>query len=545
MYDSKDEQDLEVSGVETGKAPERLSRRSRARAEAAAEPTPAPASDPSPEKAESREERKASSKLAPAPVFLTLLWSIIVSAVSVANPLLTGLATNLQSQNLYAGWVMSQGQLPYVGFYGTGGLLYYFLVWMGSLVFGQLLLMVFQAVALWIAGIYLYKTLAAITRKSELARSLLSLFYLLVLTLGFGGLYASIFAFPFIFGSLYFLVKYIQDTASDEAFLVFGAVAALAFMVEPVYSFIFYAISSLVLMVYNIIARRKARGIYQFLAALVGFSIVFYPLGYITVWNGSFGQAINQVTYLVNAFNLTGSHLVSNLIFYGLLVLGLGLASAFVMNFRAKIERSSARVLQINAFLGLLLVIVVALALPEQGAYQLLPVLPYAMILFGLWLNKESKPSGKHRRDRRRRSIWSAYLSGQFFLPLLAMLYLVISPVVQEYILSSGLASERATVARHIRSNSDRSDMIYAWDRTASLYQASQRASASPLLSPALYMGTSENQLTLRNNLNSANPKFILVNNDLEVNADVQEKISQNYQEVNLNLRRFKLYQVK
>ena len=38
------------------------------------------------------------------PFVLLLLWSALLSGLSVANPLLTNLSTNLQSQNLYAGW---------------------------------------------------------------------------------------------------------------------------------------------------------------------------------------------------------------------------------------------------------------------------------------------------------------------------------------------------------------------------------------------------------------------------------------------------------
>ena len=49
-------------------------------------------------------------KTSPVPLFKVLSWSILVSLFSVVNPLLTNLATNLQSQNLYAGWAIAQGQ---------------------------------------------------------------------------------------------------------------------------------------------------------------------------------------------------------------------------------------------------------------------------------------------------------------------------------------------------------------------------------------------------------------------------------------------------
>ena len=143
-----------------------------------------------------RSEQKF-SKPESTPYFLTLLCSLAISLLSVVNPFLTNLATNLQSQNLYAGWAMTQGQVPYSQIYGTSGLLYYLMAWTSSLAFGQLLWMVFQTLALWLAGLFLHKTLVLLQPKQDLSRSLLLLFYLLVFALGFGGLYSSIFVLPF------------------------------------------------------------------------------------------------------------------------------------------------------------------------------------------------------------------------------------------------------------------------------------------------------------------------------------------------------------
>ena len=125
------------------------------------------------------------------------------------------------------------------------------------------------------------------------------------------------------------------------------------------------------------------------------------------------------------------------------------------------------------------------------------------------------------------------------------MIYLIGFPLVQEYILSNGVSGERAMAARYIRENSSAKDMIYAWDNTASLYQQSQRLSAVSILTPSLYTGTDENQIYLRNTLNQVEPKFILVNNHIQLLPDVDTKISKNYKETNLKLSHFKLYQLQ
>ena len=493
------------------------------------------------------ERRQIEKIIEPVPSLKLFFWSILVSLTSVINPLLTNLATNLQSQNLYASWALTQGEVAYANIYGTSGLLYYLVSWLGNLFLGQLLFLLFQVVALTLAGIYLFQTISQITVRSGLARQITVLFYLFVLTLGFGGTYSIIFAFPFIFRSLYHLVKYLQGRVRDESFIRFGMVGALAFLIEPAFSLLFYSLTTLFLLLYNIAEKRKARGFYQLLAGLLGFSLVFYPLGYYTVLNGSFGVAISQATYVLEAFRLNSSYLLDHLLYYGLLFLGLGFTTALMTAFAFKEEPTAARGMRFIGLLGLPISFVGVLGLPEKGAYQLLITLPFALLLLALWLDTGGDRDGHERRHRKptNASSWNRYLGKQLFLPLLAMLYLLAYPFVNEYILSNGVSAERNLAAQHIRENSTSKDSIYAWDNTASLYKKSQRLSAVSLLSPSLYTGTEENRIFLRNALNEASPKFILVNKDVKLFSDVKKKISQDYEEVDLELNHFKLYQSK
>ena len=493
------------------------------------------------------ERRRLEKIIEPLPSLQLFFWSVLVSLTSVINPLLTNLATNLQSQNLYAGWALTQGEVAYANIYGTSGLLYYLVSWLGNLFLGQLLFLLFQVVALTLAGIYLFQTISQITVRSGLARQITILFYLFVLTLGFGGTYSIIFAFPFIFRSLYHLVKYLQGRVRDESFIRFGMVGALAFLIEPAFSLLFYSLTTLFLLLYNIADKRKARGFYQLLAVLLGFSLVFYPLGYYTVLNGSFGVAISQATYVLEAFRLNGSYILDHLLYYGLLFLGLGFATALMTAFAFKEEPTAARGMRFIGLLGLPISFIGVLGLPEKGAYQLLITLPFALLLLALWLDTGGDRDGHERRHRKptQASSWNRYLGKQLFLPLLVMLYLVAYPFVNEYILSNGVSAERNLAAQHIRENSTSKDSIYAWDNTASLYQRAQRLSTISLLSPSLYTGTEENRIFLRNALNEASPKFILVNKDVQLFSDIKKKISQDYEEVDLELNHFKLYQSK
>ena len=235
------------------------------------------------ENTEEKEDRETKElprlKTANAPSGNLFFWSALISLCSVANPLFSSLANNLQTQNLYAGWAMTQGKLAYGDIYGTGGVLYYLLNWLGSSVLGSLLFAFVQFLALFVAGNYLFQFVYQLTRKKELAQQLLSLFYLFVLTVGFGGLYASIFVLPFTMWSLNFLARYMNGQISDNGFILFGAIGALAFLVDPFTSIIFYGLVFLVWTIFHFVRKRAARGFYQLLASLLGFSLLFYPIG--------------------------------------------------------------------------------------------------------------------------------------------------------------------------------------------------------------------------------------------------------------------------
>ena len=159
--------------------------------------------------------------------------------VHVALPFINLLATNQQTQDLYAGWAMSQGQVPYGHFFGVNGLLYYGISALGSLVGGQVLLVVFQILAYFFAGTSLYRMVRSLVASEKIAGQVQLLFYLLAGVLGFGGNYAVFYALPFLFGSMNFILAYLEGEKTDESFVAYGAGACLAFMMVPWLSVIF------------------------------------------------------------------------------------------------------------------------------------------------------------------------------------------------------------------------------------------------------------------------------------------------------------------
>ena len=481
----------------------------------------------------------------PVPMEIPLVLSLLISLLHVGVPFLTRFATNQQSQNLYAGWAMTKGQVPFGDFYGTNGLLYYAINWLGSLAGGHWILMILQAIALFFAGTYLYRVVRLLVSDKDTAKNVQLLFYFLVLGLGFGGTYVTFFSFPILFASMNFILAYLIGHRKDEGFILYGAIAAVAFLIDPMTSALFYFLAFLGLTAFNIKQKRWARGFYQLLATLLGFSLVFYPIGYVTVWNQTFGYAINQVTYVFNALNFSNGQAFSNAIYYGLLALAFGLVSAFLMSF-TKQSSSARRIFRFMGWVGSLVVLVVSIGLPEQGAYQLLPMLPFVLPLFAVWFSRDGEASeGTERRGRKKKNkeVWAAYFTSQVFLPLVALVYLLVNPVVQDVVLQSGQSSERSAIASYINHHTKSKDTIYAWDATAILYQESDRLAASALLTPTSYLGINENRTNVIQQIDRSEPKYIVVNNQVELTSDMKNLLKENYRLVEKKYRHFKLYQ--
>ena len=142
---------------------------------------------------------------------------------------------------------------------------------------------------------------------------------------------------------------------------------------------------------------------------------------------------------------------------------------------------------------GSLVVLIVSIGLPEQGAYQLLPMLPFVLLCLRSGSHEMGKKTmGSERRGRKKenKEVWAAYFYlSQVSLPLVALVYLLANPVVQDVALQSGQSSERSAIASYIKNHTKSKDTIYAWDATATLYQESDRLAASGLIDPNVLSG--------------------------------------------------------
>ena len=484
------------------------------------------------------------SSFAPLPLFKILIWSTLVVLVSVVLPLVLGLTSPEQAQDFYIGWAMHQGGDIYTDYFGTSGLLYYFLQYLSK---GSILFAAFTWLALVGAGIFLFRSTYTLTEENKQSQQVLTIFYLLAGGLSFGGGYATILALPFLFYALSLVTRYLVEYNHDKGFVRIGISLALAFFFAPLVTTLYALVLSFALLAFNIGRGYWARGFYQFLAVGLGFSLFFYPIGYYTVYKGSFGSAISQILYPIDSLNfMSNPGLLDNLLFYGLLAIGLGgLTLVFAGFFQSKPSKQYV----LSIFAALALVLSLGLEIfstePIHGS-RLAELLPFMSILLLTRIRaNDAEGVSRRRRYSEAPSVWAIFLKGNAYLPILALAYLFLAPLVARYVLHPEQYQERARMETTIKGQTQATDRIYIWDDLANGYKTSERLAASQLLTPKLHTALSENHTKLVNDLRDNQPKVIVVNTKITLWTEVEQLLAESYQPVQSEFKDFKLYKLK
>ena len=477
---------------------------------------------------------------APIPFFSIMLWSLVAIAISVVLPFIFGLVSPQQSQDLYTGWALHQNGQMYTDYFGTNGLLYYLLTYLSL---GSILLALVEWLALFGAGVFLFKSADALTGQAEEAKKLVFVFYLLVAGLAFGGGYALLVALPFLFYSLSVVTNYLAYPNDDKGFVRVGMSLALAFFLAPIPTALFAAVLALGIIGFNLGKGHFVHGLYQFFASALGFSLLFYPLGYYTVWTGSFGDAISQTLYPVNTLSLfSNSHLLENAAFYGLLAIGLGsLGLLFTGLFQSKPAKQYA--LSIAASLGLLVSLgILILSNEPVNGTRLVILLPFLVLLLLTGIKEDVSEGGSRRRRREGKA---SFIKGNFYLPLFALAYLIALPILSRYLSHPATYQERERLASVVKQQTSSEDRVYAWDDRPDFYRASERLAPTSLVTPTLYTASDENKTKLMNDLKENQPKMIMVNQKVALWSDVESWLSEKYELVQTDTSEFKLYKSK
>lgn len=491
---------------------------------------------------EQKEKRQAFQKRQlPINYNLVLVWSVIIGLTSVANPFLTGLADNLQSQQLYVGFAMHNGQVPYLDFFGTSGVLYYLMVYLGSFFKTTIGISVLQIVIMAVSGVYFYKIIAYFSLSEDTADSYTNWFYIFVLVLGAGGLSSSFFVLPFLLTSLWFLVRHFAGVVRDESFFFFGIDAALVFLIAPK-SALLWPVAFLILMVYGVQQRQKARGFYHFLVALFGFLLVLYSVGYYAFVQQLLGEAVKQ-TFIENLMLDFGSKAI--LFSAGTLLVAIVL-TGFMKSFLktlASLHVADHRHLKWLLVLAFVFQSFSLIASSDFTVSHLLVLLPYGFMMGIVSLSaRELGVSSLSEEFNVIRDIH--YMKANFFLPVLVCLYLPMQ-LAFYYLQEGPIQQERKEVAAYIKANSGQEDAIYVWDNSAQVYLKSQRLSTSRFFTAEPYVTKKDRQASLLFDLNQGQARYVVINTAISSLEGMDKLLEAQYSKVELELGNLALYEKK
>ena len=478
------------------------------------------------------------------PFFRLIIGSTIATVFSVVLPLLLDMVSPSQAQDLYIGWALHQGGQLYSSYYASQGLLYYLLLYITQ---GGILFALVEWLALLGGGYFLFSATDYLTGQRNQAKQLLTIFYLLVSGLGFGGGYATIVALPFLFAGFSLVARYLSNPNHDKGFLRLGIFLALAFFIEPLTSLLFTVVVTIGLFVFNVGHGRFIHGIYQFFATALGFSLLFYPLGYYVIISGGFGEAQESLLYPITSLQIfTNSQLMDHLLFYGLLTFGLG---ALVLVFLGLFQSKALRLYVISvpaSFVFLFALVLLIFSQEPLHGSRLILILPFLLLL--LMTSIRGEHSGRMARRRRREEVptlWKKFMRGNLYLPILVVVYLIAVPFVARFVLHPASYSEQHQVVDRIKQETSEGDRIYIWDSHVQIYKESQRLAGSMFSSPLLYTNTEENKTSLINDLKENQPKMILVNDKVPVWSEVETILKENYQQIKTDYSEFKVYKIK
>ncbi|UVF02689.1 DUF2079 domain-containing protein [Streptococcus equinus] len=465
-----------------------------------------------------------------------LLLSVVVSCLSVAVPMFTDMANSLQSQNLYIGLMFTQGHLPFTDMFATGGFLYYAVIALAYYLGSTLWLVPIQIVTFYLSGIYFYKLVNYFTNSQRVAVAFSGAFYLLNVALGFGGLYPIQFAMPFVMVSLWFLTKYFADIIKDEAFILYGFAGAAAMLLEP-RTLVFWALSFLTIIVFNLKQRHFARGFYQLLCIIFGTILVFYTAGYFILNVQVLSPYITQaIVYQFTNFAVSDGNLILTLLFQLVLALASGLLLGAVSF--GKVVKGEDKVAKWLILLVFIVFFAIDLFTQSYQFYNLLAALPFGLVLTAIVLGEQYQRSLTKTSHRRRKAsdnagIFGLYLKRHFYLPILVLVFGVGQPLVHT-VLSANANSERGIIATYLAKNATKDDTVYVWDDSSKIGINSKLASSSQFTSPVVNTAKSANEKVLEDELLQNMGSYIVVNKDQKISDSLKNNFSSNYEEVQI-----------
>ncbi|MGT2933696.1 DUF2079 domain-containing protein [Streptococcus catagoni] len=479
-----------------------------------------------------------------------LFYSLIAALLSFALPIFTDGANSLQSQNLYIGMMLTKGQVPYSDVFTTGGLVYFVLIAISYLLGSTLCLLLFEIIAFYFTGIYFYKLVNYFSSSQKVASAFTLVYFLVSVSIGFGGLYPVQFALPFVLMSLWFLTKYFVNLTKDETFILFGFYGAVAMLIEP-RTLLFWALSSLTIIIYNSKEKQIGRGLYQLLAAIFGMLLVFYTAGYFILNLQILGPYLAQaIKYQFTYFQVGTLPLLLACILQFFVLLGFGILTGLTKFFRQRKEVEDSLIKWLLTFVIIAYAVMTVLTL-DYHLNLFLFYLPFGLILISIPISEKLNTQlshSSHRRVRNKRGngrVLGIYFAKFIYLPLV-LIFLSLFLNGQEGFKQFEQGSARQEVAAYLSQKVGSSEKIYVWDDSSKIYLDSKLKSASQFASPYVNLQSKEHQKILEDELLQNSAIYFVHNRTKKLPLSIQKLLRKNYiRDTKLAVKGFHIYKQK
>ena len=453
--------------------------------------------------------------------------SAILALTFYAFPLWKPVTTAIQSQNLYSGFAMHQGLVPYNDFYGAGGSLFYLINWLGNIGGNTWLLWLFEIIALLISGLLVYRLVSQQT-KNHTASTTVSAFTLVIITgLARGGDSPTLFALPFALWAALFLSQYFQDDSTDKGFIRFGMAGAFTLVISPLMS-VFFVLSAIALLIYNIGKGRIGHGIYQMLATIFGVLLVGYSVAYYSLEEQTLYTSIEQSILIpFTHFGPSGDFLLT---FAKALVLILifGIVASFVQGVIQLKKGGAMTIWYLMLLIGIVGVTAMVVFAKTFDTSNLLAVVPFTIVFAGLGLKDSDQ-------------ILLKYLQNRLFAPVLAVLFVIFTPISYHF-MNQTIASEEKNVAQYIEATAKSSDRVYVVSESKNINNLTKTVSTLDNV-PASYPVKFTQNYNLK--VEKLTDKFVILQANQKVPTALKKVLNKNYKLADYSGKYFQVYQKK
>jgi hypothetical protein len=304
---------------------------------------------------------------------------------------------------------------------------------------------------------------------------------------------------------------------------------ALVLVISPIMT-ILWIVSSLALLVYNLMHKKFGRGFYQLLATLFGVLLVGYTAAYYAL-NAQILYTSLEQSIVIPFMQLGFSqHFLMNLAEVLVFSIIFGLFTNFIHGIHDVKVAGEGKIWHIFLLIGTVFAFVLVVFSKTFEITNLLALLPLTLSFVS-----DSIQEAVDNKE----SIFKRYLQSKLFAPVVALIFVIAMPFVYA-IANHSMVVQEKLVAQYVKADTSTSDGVFALAPNKNVNLLSGRVSTSDYV-PAYY--PLKFQQTFDLNIAQAKNKYLVIQKGEVVPDSITETLKASYKAVKVDdLDKFMVY---